>query len=379
MTERSYSKTRYYQTISDSHKLFWILQCSGWLGVSLMTYLSLSLPYSQFELSYLAHNFVQSGLGLALSTPLRTLYRRVWHWLLWPRLVVIMIGVVSAALFWAVLRLLLFMLFTGERDLWGDFGGWLFPAIFIFSAWAALYHGIKYYQLLQREHEQLLALEAANQKEALFLVRAQAEARDAQLKLLRYQINPHFLFNTLNSVSALINKGRATDAEEMLTLLSDFLRYSLDGDANPTVSVSEELASLERYLAIEKVRFRDRLTVEVNCDPAVASIAVPSLLLQPLVENAIKHAIAPSVAGGRICVTAELQNDRLVLKVEDSGSDQSEVSIDRVDSTGIGLANTRARLEQVFGENAALRNAVSELGGMKFVVDLPCTIASGEA
>ena len=132
------------------------------------------------------------------------------------------------------------------------------PQCSCFFTWAALYHGIKYYQLLQREREVLLRVESLQRQEALKLAQAESDARNAQLALLRYQLNPHFLFNTLNSVNALISKGEANKAMTMINKLSDFFRQSLRAEPETEVTVSEEIAMTELYLDIEKTRFADR-------------------------------------------------------------------------------------------------------------------------
>ena len=209
-------KARYYQVTSDPNAQFWVMNLLGWFGISLITYFSLSLPYNQFELSYLAHNVLQSVVGLILCLPMRYLFRACWAWPTPLRIVISVLAVLVLSTSWAAARLLLFMAMTGERDLWNDFGGWLFPSIFVFLTWAALYHGVKYHQLLQREHEQLLMLESQQRREALKRTEAESAARESQLQLLRYQLNPHFLFNTLNAVTALISTRRAEEAKNML-------------------------------------------------------------------------------------------------------------------------------------------------------------------
>lgn len=366
-------KIRYYRATSDPNTQFWALNLLGWFGISLVTYLSLSLPYDQFELGYLGHNVAQSTLGLFLSLPMRYVFRAIWNWSFFWRVLVGVTTVLALSASWAVLRLLLFMVMTGERELWGDFGGWLFPSIFVFLAWAALYHGVKYHQLLQREHENLLALESQQRQEALKRAQAESEVRDAQLKLLRYQLNPHFLFNTLNSVTALINVSRAADAQKMLLRLSNFLRYSLESDDKITVPLKEEIDAASLYLQIERARFFDRLTVEILAAPHLMEVMVPSLFLQPLLENAIKYAISQSETGGTIRVEVrEEQAGMLQILVEDSGPGKQAAELVSIpERTGIGLANTRARLENLYGEDFSLRLEESPLGGVRITATLP--------
>ena len=366
----------YYRLINDDGALFWLLQVTGWVGISLLTYLSLSVPYDQYEWSYLAHNVSQSALGFVLSVPLRYLYRAVWHWGIYLRLVVVLGAAIVFALAWAALRLTLFMVMTGEEGLWSDFGGWLFPSLFVFFTWAALYHGIKYYQFLQREHEVAVRAESAQRQEALKRIKAEAEAKEAQMHLLRYQLNPHFLFNTLNSVSALVTGGRADDANRMLLNLSTFLRFSLERERVSMTTLREEIMALELYLDIEKVRFSDRLELILQIAPEAYLCNVPSLLLQPLVENAVKYAISKSETGGVIQISANTNGSALNISVEDSGAD-SRAMEDRESASsaaagiGLGLQNIRERLETVFGSLAYCRSTTSPLGGMRIEVCIP--------
>ena len=361
----------------SSGRLFWIMNSSGWVALSVLTYFSLSLPYSQFELSYFAHNISQSVVGLLLTLPLRWCFKSVWSWPVAQRFILAVIATIFFSMLWAVLRLLLFMLMTQEQNLWADYGGWVFPSIFVFFTWSALYHGIKYYQLLQQQREAMLVLESQQRQRALQLGRAKAEVKDAQLQLLRYQLNPHFLFNTLNSVASLVSAERTEDAKTMLSRLGDFLRYSLDAGEDMLIPLDKEFWALSQYLMIEQVRFSDRMTLELDVPANLESLLVPNMLLQPLAENAIKYAIAPSESGGTIRVSAQLRDSRLVLSVEDSGSERLGVSSDTLElsesGAGIGLRNTRERLKNLFSNDFELLVTDSPLGGLCFSVAIPAT------
>lgn len=362
----------YVRVLGDDNALFWSLQLFGWTGISLLTYLSLSVPYDQYELAYLAHNISQSVVGLVLSIPLRPIFRTVWNWAFLPRMVVVLGAAILVALAWAALRLTLFMLMTGERGLWPDFGGWLFPSMFVFFTWAALYHGIKYYQMLQREREALLRIESLQRQEAFKLAQVEADARNAQLALLRYQLNPHFLFNTLNSVNALVSKGDAGKATKMINKLSEFFRHSLRAEPETEVTVAEEVATTELYLDIEKTRFADRLTVEIRIAESAKSRLVPSMILQPLVENALKHAIGVSENGGQIRILAsEADSGALQVRVEDSGPEGSDLQADqRPPGASVGLDNTRARLHAFYGDGGRLKIEKADIGGYSVLVEV---------
>ena len=362
----------YVRVLGDDNALFWSLQLFGWTGISLLTYLSLSVPYDQYELAYLAHNISQSVVGLVLSISLRPIFRTVWNWAFLPRMVVVLGAAILVALAWAALRLTLFMLMTGERGLWPDFGGWLFPSMFVFFTWAALYHGIKYYQMLQREREALLRIESLQRQEAFKLVQVEADARNAQLALLRYQLNPHFLFNTLNSVNALVSKGDAGKATKIINKLSEFFRHSLRAEPETEVTVAEEVATTELYLDIEKTRFADRLTVEIRIAESAKSRLVPSMILQPLVENALKHAIGVSENGGQIRILAsEADSGALQVRVEDSGPEGSDLQADqRPPGASVGLDNTRARLHAFYGDGGRLKIEKADIGGYSVLVEV---------
>ena len=144
-------------------------------------------------------------------------------------------------------------------------------------------------------------------------MQAEADARASQLGMLRYQLNPHFLFNTLNTVNALIRTGENRTAQRMVARLGDFLRYSLDNDPALMIPLEQEVEALMRYLDIEKIRFGERLELAFDIEGEAARAMVPSLLLQPLVENSIKHAIAANEAGGKIGLGAKIVERELVL------------------------------------------------------------------
>ena len=362
------------QTVSDSDRLFWLLNAGGWISLSVVTYVSLSLPYDQLQFAYIAHNVLQSVLGFLLSIPLRQAFKATWNWAATTRVTIAIALILVVATVWAAMRLQLLIVIAGEADLWDDFGGFLFPSLFVFLAWVALYHLVKYAQLLQSERESTLVLEAGRRQEAFKLVSAESAAREAQLKLLRYQLNPHFLFNTLNSIASLVSARRSDDAQSMIGELSTFLRFSLESDRNVTLPLRDEIEALDLYLRIEQVRFSDRLVVEQDIDPRALAEQVPSLLLQPLVENAIKHAIGRAEEGGRILITAKLHDTELVITVEDSGSgtDEEQPQLDQLfDSPGFGLRSTAERLENLYGDAFSFNAGQSGLGGLKLALHLP--------
>lgn len=360
-----------------STRFFWLFNSIGWLGFAVVSFVSLNLWYNQPEAEYVAHNILQSFLGMLVCWPMRPILRSIWSTHLVMRLVLTVVVVLLLSLIWAALRLVLFLLLTDETGLWADFGGWYFPSIFIFFCWTALYYVVKFYQLFEEEHQRLLRVESEQRESALLLVKAESQARDAQLKMLRYQINPHFLFNTLNAVNSLIAAGHADRASEMVLQLSRFLRYSLENDPAQQITVGQEAAMLALYLAIEKVRFAERLTVTVAIDDDVAECAIPSLILQPLVENSIKYAVAASTEGGQISIAARRDGEQLVISIGDSGSDASATGDAK--GTGTGLRNITERLATLYADQAQLEVGLSPLGGREVLVRLPLINQEGLA
>ena len=349
---------------------FWILQIAGWFGLSLISFLSLTLWYNQQSPSYVAHTLLQSALGVLVSWPLRPLLHYFWNDKPLFRISASIVGIIGCSLIWTILRISTFMSMTGEQGVWSDFGGWLFGSILIFLCWIAFYHGIKYYQLLQNEHQSLLKLTSDKQREQVRRLHAETIAREAQLKMLRYQLNPHFLFNTLNAISALVQVKQSSKAHDVIVQLSNFLRYSLDNDPIQMVSVDEELNALKLYLDIEQTRFGERLALEFAIQPECRMISVPSLILQPLVENAIKHAIAPSETGGKISVLASVQDSFLVIDVVDTGPgiDVLHAENKRI---GIGLKNTVERLREFYNDDYELQMENCATGGLRVTLKMP--------
>ena len=239
------------------------------------------------------------------------------------------------------------------RSLPGLISGALFYT-FIPMAWSVLYFGVKYYQDVQTERERALV--------------AEGQAHRARLQALRYQLNPHFLFNTLNAVSTLIVEEKTHDAERMVARLSDFLRLTLECDADVEVPLADELDFARRYLDIEQIRFGDRLVVTEDVDPEALSARVPPLLLQPLVENAIRHGIMPREEGGTLRIEARQVSDRLLLRVLDDGPGPPG---DADPERGVGLSNTKARLESLYGDAHRFSLSRADGGGCVVRVELP--------
>lgn len=185
------------------------------------------------------------------------------------------------------------------------------------------------------------------------------------------QLQPHFLFNTLHSVSALIHKDPVS-ADRMIARLGDFLRLTLENAGTQEVSLQEELEFLKCYLEIERVRFRERLTVQMNIEPQTLNARLPNLILQPIVENAIKHGIAPRTKPGRIEIEARRFNGILHVQITDNGPGlPANGGSGRIVKGGVGLANTEARLQQLYGSDHRLDLANTSKGGLTVILEIP--------
>lgn len=211
--------------------------------------------------------------------------------------------------------------------------------------------------------------------QARAVARAQTLAYDAQLKMLHYQINPHFLFNTLNAISTLVLEKRNEQAERMLLGLSGFLRYSLDRQPTELTALSAELDAQRRYLEIEQTRFGDKLSVRFDIEPGLETARVPSLILQPILENAIKYAITPRAEGGLISIKAWRDGGLLRIVVEDDGAGLAAAS-GAARKGGVGLVNARERLELIYGARAGLAASNRQPHGCRVEIHLPLEMQS---
>lgn len=348
--------------------LFWSLQAAGWSGWAMSFYLGVIVWGSPPE-KYWVYLPLVASIGLAITLVLRKVYRYMWDMEITRRVIAIIIGSYGAGLVWMASRATIFFnMFPDERkpyeakgmEFFSYFDGAI-SAFWVMLVWSALYFGIKNYMAVQEEKER--GLKAMNM------------AHQAQLKMLRYQLNPHFLFNTLNAISTLILDKDTHLANTMVTRLSRFLRYSLDNDPMQKVTVAEEVETLKLYLDIEKVRFDERLRLHFDISPEAESALMPSLLLQPLVENSIKYAIAHSVNGGTIAITAKVFGADLLLTAADDGPglDLSNGRLPK--GGGVGLSNCRERLKEIYGTNQSFRVGPTEPHGLTVSIRIPLELA----
>jgi two-component system LytT family sensor kinase len=340
----------------DKNRAFWILQSIGWSGFFFLR--SLSGFANSMGWMWLVHTLLLTATGYSLTLLMATLYRRlikmkpIWTAVLSFATVVLASAGFSVIETWSVATFLKPELKPVGIKL-------LSPILLDFAllaAWSALYYGINYFLLLE---------EQINQREKL-----ESQASTAQLAMLRYQLNPHFLFNTLNSISTLVLLKQTERANAMLARLSSFLRYTLVNEPAGKVTLAQEVETLKLYLEIEKMRFEDRLRPHFRVDADTIGARLPSLLLQPLIENAIKYAVTPSEDGADIWITAMREGQGVRIEVTDNGSAEAP-ELSASPSTGVGLANIRDRLSQAYGAAHRFETKTNDTGGFSVIIDIP--------
>jgi sensor histidine kinase YesM len=342
----------------DKNRAFWILQSAGWAGYFILR--TLSGIANAMGWTFVLHTAILTGAGYSLTMLMAAAYRRLIRakpiitWAVSIILVLVAAASFSAIETWSHATFVR----PGTRPEGLQFLSAILLTFSLLIAWSALYYGINYYLILEKQSDQLLRLES--------------QASSAQLAMLRYQLNPHFLFNTLNSISTLVLLKQTEPANAMLSRLSSFLRYTLVNEPMGQVTVEQEVETLKLYLDIEKMRFEDRLRPRFDIDPAVASARLPSLLLQPLVENAIKYAVTPQEEGADITITARRMGERVLLTVVDTGpGSDSTYQVRAEQSTGVGLANIRDRLAQAYGADHRFETQTNIRGGFSVTIEIP--------
>ncbi len=234
-------------------------------------------------------------------------------------------------------------------------GAAIYAAILLVS-WSGLYLGIKHYQLFEAQRERAQ--------------RAESLARRAQLEALRLQLHPHFLFNTLNAISTLIVEGDAGAANRMVVQLAGFLRVALNESGASEISLAREIANTRDYLSIEQARLGERLEVDISIAADAERALVPALLLQPIVENAVRHGITPRPAGGVVAIRAERAGPRIRIRVSDNGAGRPALS-GGTTRRGLGLRNTMERLGVLYGSDHQLAVRWPDNGGCVVELNLP--------
>jgi sensor histidine kinase YesM len=340
----------------DKNRAFWILQSIGWTGYFFLRTISGFAGGLGWML--LVHTLLLTATGYSLTLLMGSLLRRliklkpIWTVILSLGAVAVASGIFSVIETWSVATFL-------KPQLKPE-GAAYFAALsldfILLAAWTALYYGINYFLLLEAEIR--------------LRERLESQASSAQLAMLRYQLNPHFLFNTLNSISTLVLLKQTERANAMLARLSSFLRYTLANESTAKVTLAQEVETLKLYLEIEKMRFEERLRPHFKIESETIGARLPSLLLQPLIENAIKYAVTPAENGADIWITATTEGQAVRIEVADNGSGEG-TDISAAPSTGVGLANIRDRLSQAYGAAHRFETKQHDRGGFSVIIELP--------
>ena len=343
---------------ADKNHAFWNLHSAGWGGATALY--AVTVIANGQPLSFLVPVLISAVTGYSVTLILSVVYRYVIEKRPFVTWGTTLFAVMSATLLYAYIDTWVVQTIREGADQ-TPFAQLLLGALFkdglLIGAWSALYYAINYFVRAEEQADQMMQLEA--------------QATSAQLTMLRYQLNPHFLFNTLNSISTLVLLKQTDQANAMLSRLSSFLRFTLINEAAAKVPLTQEIETLKLYLDIEKMRFEERLRTFFTIEPAVQDDLVPSLLLQPLVENAIKYAVTPKEEGADISVVAQLVGQRVRITVSDTGPGLQPGQQDFTLSTGVGMANTRERLLQAYGDDQRFEHYVKAGGGFEVLLELP--------
>ena len=350
---------------ADKNRAFWILQGGGWSAYLLLR--AFGGLANRMGLTFILPTIIVTATGFSLTLLMAAAYRRIIRMkpvYVWTLSLLILGG--ASALF-SVIEVWAHATFyePGWRPQGIEFLGAILLDFSVLGAWTGLYYGINYYLLLSAQSERML--------------KVAAQANSAQLEMLRYQLNPHFLFNTLNSISTLVLLKDTVRANAMLSRLSSFLRYSLVGEREGLATVAQEIEALKLYLDIERTRFEDRLRTRFDVTPEAMEGRIPSLLLQPIVENAIKYAVTPLEEGAEIHIDARVMGERLIVTLTDTGPGLGDAPLHdelpvTTSGTGVGLANIRDRLQQAYGSDQRFEIAENVPHGLIVLVDIPYQI-----
>jgi len=332
--------------------MFWLVQVLGWSALFISHYFGTVVAQEPPEI--LRTIPLVSLSGFLVSSPLRYVCRRLWKYRLPTMVAGALVAAFIASVSWRLCVNLVYDTLASSAIVlphWTSYFAGTISGMYLMTCWVGLYFGFRYYESLQDQRE--------------IALRASTLAQQAQLKMLRYQLNPHFLFNTLNGISTLILDNRNGIANRAVTALADFLRYTLEQDPMKRVTLAQEMDAINLYLEIEKLRFGPRLAVLYVIDEPASQALVPSLLLQPLIENAIKYAVSPREQGGTIRVEARVQQGMLQLTVRDDGPGLSDAR-HAGERRGVGLHNTRERLQVLYADYSRMtvRNAEPGLSVM---------------
>ncbi len=352
---------------SNKNRAFWNLQTAGWIGFIVLRGATGLANDTEQPLEFFLYILISAVTGYSITLILSIIFGIVIDrrpLITWSITTLVLL---LASFAYSYINIFSLQTLRPEFQASGftqRFIGSFYLDSTLLAGWSALYYAINFFVRNQEQSNQLLRLEA--------------QATSAQLNMLRYQLNPHFLFNTLNSISTLVLMKQTNQANAMLSRLSSFLRFTLINEAEAKVLLPQEIETLKSYLDIEKMRFEERLRVDFQISPRAEKAVVPSLILQPLVENAIKYAVTPKEDGADISVSASVTDDMLILKVADTGPGLNPKSSVQTVSTGVGMANTRERLFQAYGDDHSFSTYMRPQGGFEVIIEMPFQTAADE-
>ncbi|SMF74342.1 sensor histidine kinase [Allosphingosinicella indica] len=328
---------------------FWVLTFSV---LALRTLITDSLPFIMLA----PRRLLAAAFGASLCLLMVWVFSGLRNRSFSERVAVGLVGAVLMSIAQTMFISLLYRVLMPLPDrgplLWEASAQWVMVWTGYYLAWTGTHLALTYHWEAEDRHRQYAMM--------------QELAQEAHIAALRYQVNPHFLFNTLNAISALVTEGRREEAEAMLLNLSAFLRSTLSGDPGGIIPLSDEIALQRLYLAIEEARFSERMRVELDVPEELAHVGVPALILQPLIENAVRYGVGRSEAMTTIRVSATGDEAGLRIAVEDDGAGGEGAG-----GIGIGLANVRDRLQAHFGERGNMEAGPREGGGYRTVIRLP--------
>jgi two-component system, LytTR family, sensor kinase len=353
------------QLRSSRNVVFWSVHGAGWLAYALAYYFGYFVFYKP-PAGIGPVIAIAAAAGFVLTIPMRYIYRSIWgrgeRWVI-P---VVLLTSYATALPLRIIINTALQHFSDPKHHFNSLFDFFCGAIistYVLLCWSALYFGIKYYESKQQQQEAML--------------KAVTLAQEAQLKMLRYQLNPHFLFNTLNAISTLILDNQNRTANHAVMRLSEFLRYTLDQDPMKRVTLRQELEALDLYLGTERLRFNERLRLEYAIESEALDALLPSLLLQPLVENALKYAVSPREQGGLVRVEGRTRGTMLEVSVIDDGPGLDDSSRHTERRSGVGLNNTRERLAVLYGDKYRFA-VLNSRPGLRIEMALPFEMATRE-
>ncbi len=325
--------------LMNRKKVYWISQITGWAVFALIN-IVLSVFFKHLTLNRILIIFYFCFSAVSFTHILRSIIKKK-NWVSLPLKKIIPRVIISGIIIGGIINLLLMAInfstgmYSLEKFKLGFFLADMFQFFTVILLWELIYFAVHYFENYKRIQIESLIWEAA--------------VKDFELKTLKSQLNPHFMFNALNSIRALIQFDPAS-AQTAVTKLSSLLRYSLKMERIETVPLSEEIQTVDDYLALESIRFEERLRYKIEIEPAANKIEIPPMMIQTLVENGIKHGISKRTAGGNISVESNLINSHLHVKITNSG--HLELSSIQ-NSQGFGLNNTKHRLHLLYGETAS--------------------------